>query len=621
MKQGEPVWVARRKTSTVRCLQALTLAPAVGAGAASNLMNANAAVIVRDRQSTAIASATTGFGCCAPTSETDFDPKVTDRNAPDFNPFNESASANASVTFDNRPDGGQAFFSGSAVSTVSQNSRLRFNATSNELSGAVFSAQATASASGSGNVFNADSRSSGTADFNLIFDVTGSPAVYTLRGSAMGDPVRDDGELRLARVDLPPGAFNRFPPTLSRINVFDLADGSGPFDFTGQLDVGTYQLFATMSGRAGGLSGPPGSARFNLDLEFEDIVREMRWVGPNGGAAPADGSFQVAGNWSAPIVPGPADVAVFDLPGTYTVDLDQDVTNKRLRANGTGVNISLDLNGNDYLLDTISVGGLEGDSVSLAFDDSSGPVSVPPAGSGEGPAPAPPDSETARLRVALVNAGKGGFADVKIPIATRFGQILGGGKVNVRTSKGKWEVEELSVGIGDSGLLDVFDGGSMKTKQVLLGKKDFVFLGSADVDVQGRGTVWDSEKFVVGDAGEAVLNIGNDALVTAHEIVIGQLEGSSGVIRVSDASLLQGRSASERLTVGYSGSGALEVKNAALVEARSLRINSSFSPGSLSPGNGRVTVESLGELRVDGDLEIGKSGTGRLTINGGAQNS
>ena len=56
------------------------------------------------------------------------------------------------------------------------------------------------------------------------------------------------------------------------------------------------------------------------------------------------------------------DVAVFDRPGTYTVTLEQDVTNKRLRAKGAGVNVSFDLKGNEYVLDEISLGGLDGDN-------------------------------------------------------------------------------------------------------------------------------------------------------------------------------------------------------------------------------------------------------------------
>ena len=562
----------------------------------------HAAVIVRGRQSTIAASAYTGIGSPpSPTADDDFEGKFTDPNAPpDFSPFNQSASATASVMFDDRPRGGQSFFSGSALSTASQNSRLRFNATGNELFGAIFSAQGTASASGAGNVLGTDSRALGTASFNLIFDVTGSPAAYTLRGSAMGDPVRDDGELRAVRVGVP-----------SPINVFDLANGSGSFDFSGQLAVGTYQLRADMAGRAGGLSGPPGSARFNLDLEFEDIVREMRWVGPNGGAAPADGSFQVAGNWSGPIVPGAADVAVFDLPGTYTVDLDRDVTNKRLRANGTGVNVSLDLNGNDYVLDTISVGGLEGDSVSLAFNDSSGPASVAAAGASDGFFQAAGHGEPveARLRARLLEAGKGGTANVNRPITTDFGLISNGGKVTVN-GEGHWDVPDLTIGregIDTLSTLTVSDGGHVISQRAVLSDA----AGIAAISfVNDQGSFWDTRSLVVGNRGGAVIFISKNAVVTGRDIVLGSAAGSVGTITLEESgSLLQ--NPNDKLTVGLGGNGSMDIGSGSKVVAGSVVM------GAGSTGSGNVKVTGGGRLEVSGVLSIGSAGNAVLTVDGG----
>ena len=65
---------------------------------------------------------------------------------------------------------------------------------------------------------------------------------------------------------------------------------------------------------------------------------------------PVGGSFQGAGNWTGQFVPdGTQDVAFFDVPGTYTVQLDQNVTHHGMRANGAGVNVTLDLNDHDYI--------------------------------------------------------------------------------------------------------------------------------------------------------------------------------------------------------------------------------------------------------------------------------
>jgi T5SS/PEP-CTERM-associated repeat protein len=92
--------------------------------------------------------------------------------------------------------------------------------------------------------------------------------------------------------------------------------------------------------------------------------------------------------------------------------------------------------------------------------------------------------------------------------------------------------------------------------------------------------------------------------------VIGAEAGSTGLIEVDDASL----SATGALIVGRIGSGTLAVKNGSIVKGGNLFI------GSTPLGNGRVTVQSLGELQVDGILRVGEIGfgDGRLTVDGGS---
>ena len=324
---------------------------------------------------------------------------------------------------------------------------------------------------------------------------------------------------------------------------------------SGVLAPGRYAI----SGHSGG-SYQNGQADATFALLFE-LTSASRWIDPAGG------TFRVADNWEASIVPGVTDVAIFDLPGTYTVQLDQDVTNKRLRANGAGVNVSLDLNGNDYVLDEISVGGLDGDSVSVTFADTSDPiVSAASASADDGFAQVAANGVAERrLRARLLKARKGGTANVDIPIETTRGIIDDGGRVNVKGRKGLWDVFELRVG----------------------------------------------------DVGFAELFIEDRAIVDAEAISIGGFQGSSGYTEVSDATLIQ--HGAQGVTVGGLGAATLAVKNKGLVDVEKLTI------GELMPGNGRVTVDSLGELRVNGRLivspegfGVGPGGIAQLVINGGS---
>ena len=247
--------------------------------------------------------------------------------------------------------------------------------------------------------------------------------------------------------------------------------------------------------------------------------------------------------------------------------LEQDVTNKRLRANGAGVNVSFDLKGFDYVLDEISVGGRDGDNVSVTFADSNPPVVVAVAAvAAGGLAPAAANGAVELLRADLMTVGKGGITNVTIPIKTGRVSIDFTGRVNVKGAKGLWDVNSINVGVDDT----------------------------ADMFIQDR------------------------AIVDTRNIAIGFRAGSIGSIEVSDATLLH--SGSSGVSVGIAGTGTLAVKNKGLVDVKSLGIGNGFTTG-----DGRVTVESLGELRVDGQLDVGLAnpyilpgGTGRLTVDGGS---
>jgi T5SS/PEP-CTERM-associated repeat protein len=330
---------------------------------------------------------------------------------------------------------------------------------------------------------------------------------------------------------------------------------------TGTLEPGGHSLNGSV--RVGpnlnSISATSATANYNFSFSLTPAPPSHRWIDPSGGL------FHVNSKWDDAIVPGSQDAAVFDLPGTYTVQLDQDTTNKRLRANGAGTNFTFDLNGSEYVADEIIVGGRPGDNVSVTFGDSNPPVVAAAAVAPGGFANAAANGTAERrLRAALLKAGKGGTADVTIPIATTRGRIDVGGRVNVTGAKGNWDVNNfLLVGVG----------------------------------------------------GFAELFIENRAIVDAFAINIGLGDGGSGYVEVSDATLLQ--RGPTGLSVGDSGPATLAVKNKGLVDVQALSI------GILPLGDGRVTVESLGQLRVNESLLVSAQGpdlggNAKLIINGGS---
>lgn len=65
------------------------------------------------------------------------------------------------------------------------------------------------------------------------------------------------------------------------------------------------------------------------------VADDLAWINPAGG------SWHNAANWSPARVPGPADTALFTLPGAYTVTLGNDADAARVRQSGGDVTLQL----------------------------------------------------------------------------------------------------------------------------------------------------------------------------------------------------------------------------------------------------------------------------------------
>jgi T5SS/PEP-CTERM-associated repeat protein len=321
-------------------------------------------------------------------------------------------------------------------------------------------------------------------------------------------------------------------------------------NLSGTLAVGTYQLNVQSLTR---------SDIGKYDFAFElGPPTEFHWI------EPAGGSFNVGENWDAQVVPDTDKVAVFDRPGTYTVQLQQNVTNDDMRVNGAGVNATLDLNGNRYTLDEIRVGGHDGDDVSLTFADS-GVVVAP------------------------------------------LGRIAQGGKVEVREAA-QWQVQDLSVGTEREGLLKVVAGGSVRSAEARLGQNS---AGVGTVHVHDAGSFWHTTKLTVGDSQRGVVTIENGAELRANEIVIGELNTSNGRLTFDNGTLTGNSTLRPSIIVGREGNGFLEVMDGAVVNVDELLM------GVESLSEGDVTVASTGQLLVFGSIHVGQQGFATLTVDGG----
>ena len=163
------------------------------------------------------------------------------------------------------------------------------------------------------------------------------------------------------------------------------------------------------------------------------------------------------------------------------VDLPPDVVNKNLRANGAGLAVTLNLNGNTYMCDQLTSGGLANDDVSLTL---SGPTPAPAAkfasarrSGASGPA-ARTRVERSRLSCECCRVvgmpSKAGFWCHSYTI------VDGDERTELKVRRSKLETDLLTIGshAGNQGALLLSDHAKVKTRQdTVLG-------------VEAAGNVW-----------------------------------------------------------------------------------------------------------------------------------
>jgi T5SS/PEP-CTERM-associated repeat protein len=186
------------------------------------------------------------------------------------------------------------------------------------------------------------------------------------------------------------------------------------------------------------------------------------------------------------------------------------------------------------------------------------------------------------------------------------------GAVTVTGTGSNWtNTNDLRVGVGGTGALNILDGGAVESGSSIIGH------GSS-----GNGTVtvdnatWTiGQGSVIGSEGNGSLNILNGGtVVSSGWSHIGNNAGATGEVTITGTGSTWDIS-SAQIDIGYSGTGTLTITDSGLLSSAGGAI------GRYLGSSGNVTVNNS-TWSNSGNLIVGNDGTGTLTIeNGGTVTS
>ena len=168
-----------------------------------------------------------------------------------------------------------------------------------------------------------------------------------------------------------------------------------------------------------------------------------------------------------------------------------------------------------------------------------------------------------------------------------------------------------TVGQSGTGTLTIQASGQLSDTSGLIGANS----GSqGTVFVSGSGTLWsNSASLVVGDGGSGTLFVSTGGAVTAGGATyIGgeTLTGGSGTALVTDSG--SSLTSSGDLYVGNSGLGTLSILDGATAGS-----TANIHIGGLASGDGTISIDGGSTLSTTANLEVGVQGTGALSVTDG----
>jgi collagen type I/II/III/V/XI/XXIV/XXVII alpha len=202
--------------------------------------------------------------------------------------------------------------------------------------------------------------------------------------------------------------------------------------------------------------------------------------------------------------------------------------------------------------------------------------------------------------------------------------ITGGSGSALVTSGGDlFSQKPVTIGeAGDSGSLDISDGGLVEAAQTLrIGNTVTVPAGGIEITASGTQTLGSATQF----AGAGVVNVGAGGILRADgggitsagtsDIVVGEGIGSSAALNVTGAGATV-NTGGYRLAVGSAGQGSLLVGQGGTVLAGTpFASDDAITAGGSAGATGVVTVSDPGsELLAVGQFAVGLGGQGSLLI-------
>ncbi|QWG18721.1 autotransporter outer membrane beta-barrel domain-containing protein [Bradyrhizobium sediminis] len=195
------------------------------------------------------------------------------------------------------------------------------------------------------------------------------------------------------------------------------------------------------------------------------------------------------------------------------------------------------------------------------------------------------------------------------------GNLVGStGTATITGAGSLWNAQGMAVGYRGAGTLAILNGGAVNTTdwEVSMGDQSG---SSGSVTVDGAGSTLTGSDIVVGNGGTGTLMVSNGGTVSATKwtSIIGHSAGSVGTATITGAGS-RWSNASD-FYVGQNGIGSLTIANGGAVSVAG-NVVLGYQAGS----SGTATVTGAGSVWTNsGDVDVGRSGSGVLTIaNGGA---
>lgn len=174
---------------------------------------------------------------------------------------------------------------------------------------------------------------------------------------------------------------------------------------------------------------------------------------------------------------------------------------------------------------------------------------------------------------------------------------------------------ELYIGNSGTGKLNLTGGGKLQSGRAYIGSAS----GSGGTAVVDASSTWtDTGSLYIGDSGTGALQITNGGTVIVNSSAYIGFTAGTGTVTVDGsggAGLPSKWTNNSDLMVGYSAMGTMNITGGGLVE-----VNQSGSAylGYSSGSSGTVNVGGLGSLwKIAGSLTVGYSGTGTMNVTGG----